>query len=159
MEQLWSPIMTQVEGYFSVADVKTANADAFPLLSTSNDSVDVLILNYMLSDMRKFRAADYQLFLINLLNLIQQKQPRFILINDIYLKVSLGASTELLSYLAASGIQYRFYACQYHTLNTLIGTYGEIIPKQGFTMTDAEIVGKYNPFREVNSIQTIIRFQ
>ena len=158
-EVLWNQIMSQVCGYFAVANVTTVNADAFPYLYSNQDRVDVLILNYMLSDMRKFRAADYQSFLANLLTLIQQKQPRFIFINDIYLKISLAASTELLDFLSSAGIQYRYYACQYHSLNTFIGQYGDIIPKQPFRMTDPLIVSKYDPFSEVNSIQTIIRFQ
>lgn len=156
---LWNQIMAQVCSYFTIADVRTVNADAFPYLSADQDRVDIVILNYMLSDMKKFRAADYQNFLVNLLNLIQQKHPRFIFINDIYLKISLAASTELLDILSSSGIQYRYYACQYHPLNTFIGKYGEIIPKQTFRMTDSNLVDKYDPFSEVRSIQTIIRFQ
>ena len=158
-EPLWNQIMLQVCSYFNAAHVNTVNSDAFPILTADRERVDVIVLNYMLSDMKKFRAAEYQAFLSNLILLIQLKRPRFVLMNDIYLKVSLEASSELLDSLSAAGLQFRSYACQYHSLNTFIGQYGEIIPKPRFVMTDAGIVNNYDPFNEVNSIQTIIRFQ
>ncbi len=158
-EKLWNRLMVQVCSYFKVASVKTDNVDAFPLLTINDERIDVIVLNYMLSDMKKFRASEYQSFLSNLIKLIQLKKPHFILINDVYLKVSLDASSELLDSFRSAGLQYKFYACQYHSLNTFIGQYGEIRPKQGFVMTDAGIVSNYDPFSDVNSIQTIIRFQ
>ena len=158
-EQLWAPIMNQVNNCFANADVHAECQDAFAYYNSPEERADVIILNYMLSDMKKFNGVQYQNFLANLITLIRQKQPRYLLVNDICLCISLAASRELLVALKGSGIHYRGIALQYHYYNPSIGLWGHKTDKLPFAMTDATIVNKYNPFSEVNSIQTLIKFQ
>lgn len=156
--QLWMPILNRVNTCFPNADVHAENQDAFAYYGISQERVDVIVLNYMLSDMKKFNGAQYPNFLANLISLIRLKRPQYLLINDIYLCISLAASKELIAALKGSGMHYRGIALQYHYYNPSIGQWGHKIDKQPFAMTDAAIVQKYNPFPEVNSIQTIIKF-
>lgn len=157
-EPLWYPIMQQVRTYFPIADVQTLRQDVFDHHAQYQEKTDVIVLNYMLSDMKKFNAAQYQLFLNNLIAFIVQKRPKYLLVNDIYLCISLAASNELISQLRQSGIAYKRWKGQYHYYNPSIGQWGNVIPKQPFVMNDAAIVSKYSPFSEVNGIQTIVKF-
>lgn len=159
LEPLWYPLMDQVKSYFPNADVETYGQDVFDYYSISPERVDVVILNYMLSDMKKFKQAEFGGFLNNLINFVRQKHIRYIIVNDIYLKISLEASRDLLNTLNVSGIHYRFTAGQYHGFNQFIGSYREVIPSPIFTISNQAIKDKYDPFRTVNSIQTIIRIQ
>ena len=150
--------MNQVMNYFQISDVQMFTQDAFIYYSQSPERVDVVVLNYMLSDMKKFNATQYQGFLANLMTFLRQKQPRYLLINDIYLCISLSASADLLKALKQSGLTYRGWAAQYHYYNPSIGKLGKPIQKQAFSMTDAAIVNRYSPFSDTNGIQTIIKF-
>ena len=120
--------------------------------------MNVIVLNYMLSDMKKFNAAQYPEFLNNLITLIEHKRPQYLLVNDIYLCVSLAASKDLVTKLKQSGLSYKIWMGQYHYYNPSIGQWGNVIPKQPFPMSDSAIVNQYSPFPEVNGIQTIVKF-
>ncbi len=159
LELLWYPLMNQVRAFFPLDDVATYGQDAFDYYRGTQERIDVLVLNYMLSDMKKFQPAAFNCFLNNLTSLVQEKQVRFIMVNDIYLKISLEASRDLLNALIASRIRFGFSAGQYHGLNQFIGLYRKVMPSPSFTMPNTAIVNKYDPFRTVNSIQTIIRIQ
>lgn len=157
-EPLWQPIMRQVESYFQLADVHTYGQDALVYYGQSQEDIDVIILNYMLSDMMKFQSGQYDQFLNNLIALIRQKNPRYLLVNDVYLLVSLGASNRLLRFLKNEGLNFKVAKLQYHINHPYIGQYGRQVAKQPFAMSDASIVQKYDPFPETNSIQTLIKF-
>ncbi|MBR3449332.1 MAG: hypothetical protein IKH24_00655 [Bacteroidales bacterium] len=157
-EPLWYPIMNGVRSFFNIADIQTFGQDAFAYHGQCRERMDVIVLNYMLSDMKKFNPAQYAAFLNNLINLIVQKRPKYLLVNDIYLIVSLAASGDLVKKMKQSGLSYKIWMGQYHYFNPSIGQWGNVIPKQPFAMNDAAIVNRYNPFPEVNGIQTIIKF-
>ncbi|MCQ2171288.1 MAG: hypothetical protein MJZ17_00825 [Bacteroidales bacterium] len=155
----WDSLMQQVVTFFPNADVETYCEDVFAHYADCQERVDVIVLNYMLSDMKKFNPVAFNVFLDNLVTFIEQKHVRYIMVNDIYLKISVGASRDLLNALNHSGINCGILAWQYSGLNNFIGQYGQIIPRQKFRMNNASIVNRYAPFSEVNSIQTIIRVQ
>lgn len=158
-ERVWDSLMQQVVTFFPNADVETYCEDVFAHYADCQERVDVIVLNYMLSDMKKFNQVAFNVFLDNLVTFIEQKHVRYIMVNDIYLKISVGASRDLLNALNHSGIKCGSFAWQYSGLNNFIGQYGQIIPRQKFRMNNASIVNRYAPFSEVNSIQTIIRVQ
>ena len=157
-ELLWTPLMNQVKTIFQTIDVQPKASDAFAYYRIAQERVDIIVLNYMLSDMRKFNTNQYQQFLTDIIAMIRQNKPKYLLINDIYLSDSLTASNELLKMLRQSKITYRSYGGQYHIYNPSIGHWGNQIQKQPFAMSNAAIVCKYQPFPETNSIQTIIQF-
>lgn len=158
IEPLWIPLRNQVKSYFRTTDVQPDFNDAFAYYDNNQERVDIVILNYMLSDMRKFNTNQYQQFLTYLIAMISQNKPKYLLINDIYLRDSLTASDELLKRLRQDKITYRAAKLQYHFYNPSIGKWGYPIQKQPFDMSNAAIVSKYQPFPETNSIQTIIQF-
>ena len=158
-EPLWQPVMNQVQASFQAADVQTFGQDVFAYYGQSREPVDVIILNYMLSDMMKFHFGQYDQFLNNLIVLIRQKQPRYLLVNDVYLLVSVGATNKMLRFMKNANLNYKQAKLQYHNFHPYIGQFGKQVPKQPFVMSDASIVHKYAPFPETNSIQTYIKFQ
>jgi len=158
-EPLWQPIMNQVQAVFQTADVRTFGQDAFAYYAQSQEPVDVIILNYMLSDMMKFRAGQYDNFLNNLITMIQQKKPRYLLVNDVYLLVSVGATNRMLRFLKNAGLTFKMAKLQYHSNHPYIGQFGRQVAKQPFVMSNVAIVQRYDPFAETNSIQTLIKFQ
>lgn len=158
-EPLWQPIMNKVQSCFQTADVCTFGQDAFAYYGQSQEHIDIIILNYMLSDMMKFHFGQYDQFLNNLIALILQKQPRYLLVNDVYLLVSIGATNKMLRFLKNAGLSFKKAKLQYHIFHPVIGQFGVQMAKQPFVMSDASIVQKYDPFPETNSIQTYIKFQ
>ena len=158
-ETIWRPLMTQVSSSFTAADAVADAQNAITFYQNSEERVDVIVLNYMLSDMMKFNMGQYDKFLNDLISLIQQKKPKYLLVNDVYLLVSIGATNRMLRFLAKAGLAYKGVKLQYHDYHPYIGQFGRQMHKQPFTMPNAEIVRKYNPFLEVNSIQTLIKFQ
>lgn len=157
--RLWGPLMNKACECCNTVDVSVYNQNVFRFYEDNQEQVDIIVLNYMLSDMKKFHASDYNSFLADLVALIRQKRPRYLLINDIYLLVSVEASRELLKHLTDGGVSFKHIKLQYSYLHPVIGQFGHQISKQPYSMSDALIVRKYDPFREVNSIQTIIKFQ
>ena len=151
--------MTQVSSFFTTADAVAGGQNAFSYYQNSEERVDVIILNYMLSDMMKFNMRQYDKFLNDLISLIQQKKPKYLLVNDVYLLMSIGATNRMLRSLVKAELAFKGIKLQYHDYHPYIGQFGRQMHKQPFTMPNAEIVKKYNPFSEVNSIQTIIKFQ
>lgn len=159
LEPLWAPLMMEIPRFFNGADVYIHNFDAFEYYKTTVEKIDVLVLNYMLSDMLKFHSQEYSSFLSNLCELINRCKPRYLLINDIYLLVSKNATIQLLNRLQAHGISFKYVTMQYPGINSFIGEFGRQISKQPFEMFNKDIVEKYDPFRFVNSIQAIVVFQ
>ncbi len=159
IEPMWNPIMQKLPAFFQGADVKLYDKDVFKYYQTTQDRVDILVLNYMISDMLKFKCNQYSAFLTSLCNFISQIKPKYLLINDVYLKVSIEASRLLFERLNTEGIMYQYLKLQYHGINPYIGQYGKIITRQPFNMPNKSIVNRYDPFSHVDSIQTIIRFK
>ena len=151
--------MTQISSSFTTADAVAGCQDAFTYYKNSEERVDVIILNYMLSDMVKFYNGQYDQFLNDLISLIQQKKTKYLLVNDVYLISAIGATNRMLRFLVKAGLAFNGIKLQYHDFHPYIGQFGRLIHKQSFKMPNAEIVRKYNPFSEVNSIQTLIKFQ
>lgn len=158
-ETLWQPFMNMVCSSFTNSDVEADNSNAFIYYQTHNEKVDVIVLNYMLSDMFKFQNNQYDQFLENLINLIRQKKPHYLLVNDIYLILSIGATNRMLRFFKSAGFTFEYDKYQYHCVNPYIGQFGNIVaPKPSYSLPNAEIAREYNPFSQVNSIQTMIKF-
>lgn len=156
---IWRSLMNQARSYFTMADVMVDIQSAFNYYQNCEERIDIIVLNYMLSDMMKFNNTCYDQFLKDLISLIQKKRPCYLLINDVYLLISVGATNRMLRFLAKAGLSYKGIKLQYHDFHPYIGQFGRQIHKQPYTMPNTEIVRKNNPFSEVNSIQAIIKFQ
>lgn len=159
LQQEWTPIMNKILGLFEGINVQPKNEDCFEYYKSHEERVDVILLNYMLSDMAKFHGAQFKAFLFRLCAFIQEKHPRYIMINDIYLRDSLAASNALLNYIKEAGFSFQFGRRQFHPLKENIGKYGTLFEPKSFKIPNERIKEVYNPFSEVKSIQTIITFQ
>lgn len=157
-EPMWKSLMDYVETLFSSQDVHTHDVDVFQYYQESHWRVDILVLNYMLSDMFKFKTGLYTAFLLSLCDLIKEMRPQFLLINDVYLKDSMTAMNRLLQALKSQGIGYRSQRVQYHYEHPFIGLNGQRIDRRNFGMSNQTIVEKYIPFSYVDSMQTIVKF-
>ncbi len=159
LEAIWEPLMGVIPQFFSGADIHIDNKDALEYYLTIDEKVDVLILNYMLSDMLKFHSHAYPPFLESLCEMIKKVRPRYLLINDIYLLVSKNAVDQLIECMSQKGISFKYVKMQYPGNNSFIGEYGRHINRQPFEMPNEAVVAMYDPFSYVNSIQTIVVFQ
>lgn len=159
LEPMWTPLMNNIPQFINGGDIHIENSDVFDYYSLTHEKIDVLVLNYMLSDMLKFYSRDYHTFLMSLCDMIKRIAPRYLLINDIYLLASINAINKLLQSLSEHGISFRYVKMQYPGNNSFIGEFGRQIVRQSFDMPNQAIVERYDPFRYVNSIQTIIVFQ
>lgn len=155
--QIWNPIMIKVQSLFEKADIKTLPQDAFVYYHDSEERIDIIILNYMLSDMKKFNSSHFNSFLSNFVGLVRSKKPRYILINDVYLKESISASNELISCLNQTGILNGCKRIQYSNYNPYIGSFSNtIVYKRPLKMPNSPTIQKYDPFIKIRSIQAII---
>ena len=158
LEQMWVNLMNYVQVLFQNMDVETNNSDAITSLIGTQEPVDIIVFNYMLSDMLKFHPLSFNGFLDSLCDLVRDKTPKFILVNDIYLKVSLNASSQIVNVLRNNGFSFNIVKSQYPSLNGFIGQHGNIIQRDPMCNMDPHIEAEYEPFPDVNSIQTIIQF-
>ena len=65
LEPMWHPLIQVIPQFFSGVDVQVKNEDAFDYYKRSDERVDVLVLNYMLSDMLKFWSQGFPDFLLS----------------------------------------------------------------------------------------------
>ncbi len=157
LEPMWRDLMSFVPTIFTGPDVLISYSDAITGLMGLDEPLNIVILNYMLSDMLKFDEDSFDTFLSAFCDLIQNKRPRFILVNDIYLKVSLAATASLVQALKDKEFSLKHFDRQFAAFNSFIGQHGLIVDREPMCTMDATIKDKYNPFRYINSIQTIIQ--
>lgn len=159
LEPMWKPLISQVPTFFNNADVQVYVADVFESYASFEERIDVVVLNYMLSDMLKFKKSEFGVFLSHLSVFIQHFKPKFVLVNDVYLKVSTSASEQLINVLSNKGFVQNCVKIRYKGLKTYIGEFGEKIEREPFNMPNKAIIDKYDPFDHVDSIQTIIEIR
>lgn len=159
LEEKWAPILNALPRFLPTVDVFADIEDCFDYYTTHDEPIIIIVLNYMLSDMSKFHGGKLQAFFFKLCALIQEKKPKYIMVNDIYLRDSIAASNALIDYIKASGFNIQFGRRQFHVLDDRIGKFGTVEGPKPFTIPNVEISQKYDPFSVANSIQTIIAFQ
>ena len=98
---IWQPITTYERLLFPNTDIQFYNQDFFVFMAKENWHVDVLILNYMLSDMARCQTlAQCSAFVDNIINLCDNGRITYIVINDIYLTYAAGTGYALMEELA-----------------------------------------------------------
>lgn len=101
MNAIWQPLTTYERTLFPNTDIQFYNQDFFVFMARGNWHVDVLILNYMLSDMARCQTpAQCSAFVDNIINLCDNGRITYIVINDIYLTYATETGYALMEELA-----------------------------------------------------------
>lgn len=159
-EQMWAPVMAHINTIFeNEVDAVTFNSDFFSYYQANPiDTVDVLILNYMLSDIIKFDEVSYPNFVNDIYSFLVDKKPFFLLVNDVYCRNSIKAYNMLERRLLDCS-PLRIVKLHYPDNKYSIGEFGSKVNPQIFKGSlPPKFVKKYDPFWYTNSIQSIIKF-
>ncbi|MCR4828249.1 MAG: hypothetical protein K5864_02185 [Bacteroidales bacterium] len=86
LNPLWKQINDFEKGLFPNRDIQFYLEDFFKYMANCDDHADILILNYMLSDLARYKSPDIcSTFIDNVVALCEQKRISSIAINDVYL--------------------------------------------------------------------------
>ena len=135
--------------------IQYSNQDFFQFIEEDNRWVDILILNYLFSDMVKYEPQKCCTFADHLVSLIQQGKFRHVIINDVMLLYSTGyAVMEHIASKLKTTSQYSFNVKRFHFQqpNQWQFKYGEKLENNLLTPMMELAVNKYNPFTECGSI-------
>lgn len=98
---IWQPLTTYEKMLFPNIDIQFYDQDFFDFMAGGSWNVDVLILNYLLSDMARCQTPDQcSAFIDNIINLCVNGRITYIVINDIYLTYATGTGYALMEELA-----------------------------------------------------------
>ena len=158
-EQMWEPVMSGINSLFeNKIDVEALNYDFFSYYKENPSAVvDVIFLNFMLSDCIKFDEANFPNFVKRISEFLVDRKPAFLLINDIYCRNTIRAYNQLEKGLLDCA-PCRFGKWQYAEFNSFIGCFGEKVNPIKINSIPQSIVRKYDPFNYTNSVQSIIKF-
>lgn len=79
---IWDSIWTETKNIYAGLDVNFYQQDAFQYYKNTNEKVDVLILNYVMSFVQKNRSQEL-CFMNELLSLIDKNRPLTLIVNDV----------------------------------------------------------------------------
>jgi len=138
------------------------NCDFIKYVNDNDVRCDILVLNYILSDFIKYKPQDCELFINDLVHLIQEGRFSTIIINDVMLLYNVGtgyACMEKIAGLLSSNENYSFICQRRHFAipNQFQFEYGSKHRDNiGFTPIIPE-AKSFNPFTTCGSIQLIIK--
>jgi len=166
LNNVWNPIQNKVASLSASPDViRFVHGDVFEYYSRSDERPNMIILNYMLSDMLKYGQDAFSTFIENLCNFVAELPSCAVLINDINRGVD---KTDPRGYYStihggiAKGCGWKnIEAKRYHFADSMKNyyTYGVQRPKSAILFDAPEaIVSKYATNTECHSAQmTIIK--
>lgn len=157
LNKIWEPIISTINQQFSGRDKFALVEDVFNYYNTCDGQINIIVLDYMLSDSYKFDYDGYSVFILKLSDLISEKHIEYLLINDVYSLNSIGAINKLLSIFKSHGIQHSVNRYQYCDVKLPMDIFGDKLKKYNLPEMP-NILKKYDPFHELNSIQAIIHF-
>lgn len=101
LNTIWKPLNDFQKTLFPNIDIDFNAVDLFAYMSATDVHIDILILNYMLSDMARYEStATCNNFIENLVALCKAGRITYIVINDVYLTYSSGTGYSLMEQLA-----------------------------------------------------------
>ena len=158
LDDIWRPLWDYSEGRFN--NVHFINQDFFDYYST-HDKPDVIILNYMLSDMAKYHTDRMQQFLDKLLSFLEQLPCGMVIINDItYESQDLSTAYGCILYLhrkIGKNASYRILPGSYKKLPVHTEKYfGRKIENDTIRPKMLDIPYAIEPFSSCGSLQYII---
>lgn len=166
LNPIWKSIDDFNLSQFENSNVFIEIKDAFVHYKNSDEPIDIIILNYSLSDMFRFNKNKYGQFVNSLLDLLAKKKPQYLLINDVYTKQSVDASTMFINELNDKRLIKNNSMRRFHSYNSYIGEFGNYVSSinginnfPNIEGIDQNIVNKYDPFHIFNGIQAVIKLK
>lgn len=142
--------------------IKYYQCDFIKFVKENNLACDILVLNYFLSDFVKYQPQDCELFLKDLVALIQQGRFATIIINDVMLMYNTGTGYACMERIARSlkpnqDFSFLFQRRHFAQPNEYQFEYGTKL-KDGIGFKSIhEEAEPFGPFESCGSIQLLIR--
>ncbi len=164
INSIWSPIWEINQNIYSSSNINYYNQNIFDYYKdNTNEHIDLLIVNYMLSDMAKFNSESISVFLDELISFVKNTNISFVLFNDIplfYDKLSTGYSC--MEYVCrglkdSERIKYKSIRNRFRDPNEYQPTYGTKYTTCSLKYSIIQECEAFSPFSECGSIQMIIR--
>lgn len=158
LNNIWQPLWTYSESRFD--NVHFIHQDFFDFYSEHNKP-DVIILNYMLSDMAKYHTDSMQRFLDRLLSFLDEMHSGMVIINDItYESQDLSSAYGCILYLhriISKNTSYKIFSGSYKRLPVHSDKYfGRKIENDSIRPQMLNIPYDIEPFSSCGSLQYII---
>lgn len=162
---IWKPLNDFSSSLFPGHFVQFTDEDFFQYMAENNEHIDVLIFNYLLSDIvRRENAAVCAAFLDNVVRLCEARRISHIVINDIYLTYGVGTGYALMEELARKlqgnrNIQWNCWRGHFPTPNGYQVVYGK---KCNDVLTFPIVepaVRAFDPFATCGSLFMLIAIQ
>lgn len=159
LNEIWEPMTLFEKTLFPNKDIQFHYEDFFEYINKTDEVVDVLILNYMLSDMARYEGASVcSAFIDKIVKLCEEQRIKLILVNDVYLTYASRTGYALMEELARK-IQFN------RKINSRSGRWRFTEPKSGqvvygtryndnglsFPIVENSVAG-FNSFSPCNSI-------
>lgn len=164
LNNVWAPIQSKVSTLSASPDsIKFVNGDVFDYYEHTADRPNMIILNYMLSDMLKYGQDDFNAFIDKLCRFVIGLPSFALLINDINRGVSESDPrwyysviySKIIKQCGKGNIEQRCYHFEDSMKNFY--AYGEKRGKNGIWIeAPEEIINKYTTNTECHSAQMII---
>lgn len=162
---IWTPLNNYQRALFPGHDVQFMNQDFFEYMEKTEDHVDILIFNYLLSDIsRREDAAFGSDFIEKVVALCESGRISHIVINDIYLTYGTGTGYALMEEMARKlqankNIKWNGWRGHFATPNEFQPTYGKKC-NDSLTFPIVEpSVKPFNPFGTCGSLFMLIVIQ
>lgn len=161
----WSGITTYIKGMFSSASIDFIQQDMFTYIKKSSEHIDILIVNYMLSDMMRYDKIVAKAVIKNIYDLLATNQVSYVLINDIALFYANGNNRsaywcmkELETLVDTSSQKCAiYYRYRFSEPNPFQVQYGQKLnDKQLFSIPQI-VNSTYNPFSQCGSIMLVVK--
>lgn len=163
--QIWAPLNNCVRTLFPGHDVQFEDVDFFQFMAENDDHIDILIFNYLLSDMaRQKDAAFCSTFIDNVVSLCEARRISHIVINDVYLTYGTGTGYALMEELARKlqnkrNITWQGWRGHFATPKQFQPAYGQKCPERLSIPIVEPAVMAYNPFSTCGSLFMLIHIQ
>lgn len=162
---IWKPLTNYQRTLFPNHDIQFPNVDFFQYMPLNSEHVDILIFNYLLSDIaRQNDTAFCSAFLDNVVTLCAEHRISYIVINDVYLTYGKGTGYALMEELARklqANKNIEWNCCRYHyaTPNEYQPIYGKKCSDVlSFPITEPSVI-PFEPFGTCRSLFMLISIQ
>lgn len=162
--RIWSDIQNMNKILFQSDNIQYLNTDAFDYIKYHND-INILILNYVLSDLARHDDKDsISDFTNQLIAIMKQKKVNYILINDVYLTYEtktayaiLKILRERLNQLDTLNIEVSRY--QYKEPNIFQTKFGHLIPDAKVVFQPTVDLSDIGPRFDLGSLGVVIKIK
>lgn len=124
----------------------------------NNEQVNMVVLNYMISDMIKFDKVGFPAFLERLKDFLGRQREAIVVFNDVFSIDVHNALSNIYhtfpysTHFVVEGIRGRYFSKMNHGL-----VFGDQYPNNKLLFSSSPVESRLDPFRECKSIQLLIK--